>query len=61
MDPNAAYDEMSAAWHAGNYATAWERADGLLRWAASGGFPPDEPRDLFFARAIHEAYGPAGS
>ena len=58
MDPNAAYDEMTAAWRAGRYAEAWDRADTLLRWLANGGFSPDQPRDVFIARAIYVRYAP---
>lgn len=44
MDPNAAYDEMCAAYDAGDYETAYERATGLQEWLSSGGFPPERPQ-----------------
>jgi hypothetical protein len=40
MDPQAAWDQMLAAYTAGEHDHATEIAHGLIDWLRRGGFPP---------------------
>ena len=40
MDPQAAWDELIAAYLVGDFGRAGEFAEALIGWLDSGGFPP---------------------
>ena len=41
MDPQQAWFELIAAFHAGDWPCVRERADALLEWMQQVGFPPE--------------------
>jgi hypothetical protein len=58
---NASYRAMTAAWRAGDYTEAWDRADVMMQALASGQPPPDSVADArYWIGWIHRLYSPAG-
>ena len=54
-----AYDDMTRAWRNDDYPLAWSLADALLQYLANDGQELTEPRQVCYARRIHQYYAPA--